>query len=190
MADWTTPKTDWEKNPKPPVAEDFNRIEGNIQHVFEQVEAKKGAIVSALNDIDMPASIEDSYSELADKIRIQKTQVHTLSYDRKGLSWESWTFIDSIDLGTDLIKMITFKASSNSGLILLDFQTGEAVSVYYVSGSTAYHWHTTDGTYRVVCGQRDDARFEYVGNVLNIYGKKWAGYTDTWRLSGTLYAYR
>jgi len=189
MADWTTPKTDWEKNPKPPVAEDFNRIEGNIQHVFEQIEEKKGAIVSALNDIDMPASIEDSYSELADKIRIQKTQVHTLNYYRNGLSYDSWTFIDSIDLGTDLIKRITFITNNYRGLVLIDFQTGEAVSVYWFSNNEAYHLRTTDGTYRVICSYGDYARFEYVGNVLNIYGMDW-GSPFSWDLKGTLYAYR
>jgi len=192
MANWTTPKTDWITNPKPPVAEDFNRIESNIQHVFEQVEAKKGAIVSALNYIDMPASIEDSYSKLANKIRLQKMQVHTLDYSRGDLSWDSWTFIDSIDLGTDLIKMITFKTSEyrGQGLVLIDFQTGEAFSVYWRSNSVAYRLHTTDGTYRMISRQGDYTRFEYVGNVLNIYGMKWFDFTSTWSLSGTLYAYR
>ena len=192
MADWTTPKTDWITNPKPPVAEDFNRIESNIQHVFEQVEAKKGAIVSALNDIDMPASIEDSYSNLANKIRLQKMQVRTLDFSLRDLPSTSWTYVGLINFETNLMKMVTFKTNDDrgQGLFLLDFQTGEAVSVYWRSNNVAYQRHTTDGTYNVICGQGNDARFEYEGEVLYIYGKKWSGYTATWSLRGTLYACR
>jgi len=72
MADWTTPKTDWITNPKPPEATDFNRIENNTQHLMEQIEAKKGAIVDAINDKGVDADIEDTYTELADKIRAIK----------------------------------------------------------------------------------------------------------------------
>jgi len=47
---WQNPKTDWVTNPKNPIAEDFNRIEGNIDFLKQEIETKKGAIVDALND--------------------------------------------------------------------------------------------------------------------------------------------
>lgn len=68
MANWRTPKTDWVSNPKSPTAEDFNRIEENTEHVLEQIEAKKGAIVDAINNKGQSADIEDTYAELANKI--------------------------------------------------------------------------------------------------------------------------
>ena len=69
MANWQTPKTDWITNPKPPEAVDFNRIEENTQYVLEQIEVKKGAIVSALNSKGQSATLENTYAELSNKIR-------------------------------------------------------------------------------------------------------------------------
>lgn len=65
---WQTPKTDWITNPIKPRSQDFNRIEGNIAYLKDEIETKKGAIVDALNAIDQPASMDDSYTELANKI--------------------------------------------------------------------------------------------------------------------------
>lgn len=69
MAEWKNPKTDWVTNPKNPVAEDFNRIEGNIAFLRQDIEQKKGVIVSAINDMNQPAEITDSHDVLAQKIR-------------------------------------------------------------------------------------------------------------------------
>ena len=69
MAEWKNPKTDWVTNPKNPVAEDFNRIEGNIAFLKQEIEMKKGVIVSAINDMNQPAEITDSHDVLAQKIR-------------------------------------------------------------------------------------------------------------------------
>lgn len=77
---WETPKTDWVANPKSPVGEDFNRIEGNTAflkddiatkflNVQTDIETKKGVIVDAMNDVGMGAEITDTHAELADKIR-------------------------------------------------------------------------------------------------------------------------
>lgn len=35
MAEWQTPKTDWGANPRPPVREDFDRIEGNTEYLYQ-----------------------------------------------------------------------------------------------------------------------------------------------------------
>ncbi len=66
---WQTPKTDWVTNPKNPKPEDFNRIEGNIEFLKNDVEAKKDLIATALSDMNQPAQITDTYLELATKIR-------------------------------------------------------------------------------------------------------------------------
>ncbi len=66
---WQEPKTDWQANPKNPVPEDFNRIEGNIDFLKSDIETKKGVIVAAINDMNQPAEVTDSHAQLADKIR-------------------------------------------------------------------------------------------------------------------------
>lgn len=65
---WQNPKTDWVTNPKNPVAEDFNRIEGNIAFLRQDIEVKKGAIVSALNTVGLETSMADSHAQIAGKI--------------------------------------------------------------------------------------------------------------------------
>ena len=69
MTNWQTPKTDWATNPKNPVAEDFNRIEGNIDFLKQDIETKKGLIVDAINDMNQPAQVSDTHAQLASKIR-------------------------------------------------------------------------------------------------------------------------
>ena len=65
---WQTPKTDWVTNPKNPVAEDFNRIEGNIAFLKQDIEQKKGAIVDALNTVGLETSMLDTHAQIAGKI--------------------------------------------------------------------------------------------------------------------------
>jgi hypothetical protein len=65
---WQQPKTDWVINPKSPVGEDFNRIEGNIDFLKADIETKKGVIVDAMNDVGMEADITDTHADLAQKI--------------------------------------------------------------------------------------------------------------------------
>ncbi|NLK38000.1 MAG: hypothetical protein GX299_07940 [Epulopiscium sp.] len=69
MVEWQNPKTDWAVNPKNPVPEDFNRIEGNIDFLKSDIETKKGVIVAAINDMNQPAEVTNTHAELADKIR-------------------------------------------------------------------------------------------------------------------------
>lgn len=65
---WQNPKTDWVTNPKNPIAEDFNRIEGNIDFLKQEIETKKGAIVDALNEVGISADLTDTHAQLAGKI--------------------------------------------------------------------------------------------------------------------------
>lgn len=66
---WKEPKTDWVVNPKNPMAEDFNRIEGNIQALKDGIEIKKGDIVNALQVIGMDVNLTDTYEDIANKIK-------------------------------------------------------------------------------------------------------------------------
>lgn len=68
MAEWIEPKIDWVTNPKNPRAEDFNRIEGNIKFLKEEIEIKKGLIVSALNSVGISADLLNTHQEIANKI--------------------------------------------------------------------------------------------------------------------------
>ena len=81
MAEWNTPKTDWVTNPKNPVAEDFNRIEGNIAFLKQDIETKKGAIVNALNTVGLETQLTDTHAQIANKILAanQGTKIYTPS---------------------------------------------------------------------------------------------------------------
>lgn len=65
---WQEPKTDWVQNPKNPKSEDFNRIEGNIEFLKQDIETKKGEIVVALNSVGISASINDTHEQIANKV--------------------------------------------------------------------------------------------------------------------------
>lgn len=65
---WQEPKTDWAVNPKNPVAEDFNRIEGNVGFLKGDIETKKGAIVDALNTVGLASELTDTHATLASRI--------------------------------------------------------------------------------------------------------------------------
>ncbi len=79
MAEWKNPKTDWVTNPKNPVAEDFNRIEGNIDFLKSDIETKKGAIVNALNTVGLETELTDTHAQIANKIVAadQGTKIYT-----------------------------------------------------------------------------------------------------------------
>lgn len=66
---WTNPKIDWDTNPKSPVADDFNRIEGNIEYLNTNIETKKGLIVDAINTMGRVVTIENTHAELATAIK-------------------------------------------------------------------------------------------------------------------------
>ena len=78
---WQTPKTDWAVNPKNPVPEDFNRIEGNIDFLKGDIETKKGAIVNALNTVGLETQLTDTHAQIANKIVAanQGTKIYTPS---------------------------------------------------------------------------------------------------------------
>lgn len=65
---WQEPKTDWAVNPKNPVAEDFNRIEGNVGFLKGDIETKKGAIVDALNTVGLASELTDTHATMASRI--------------------------------------------------------------------------------------------------------------------------
>ena len=82
---WQNPKTDWVANPKNPVPEDFNRIEGNIHFLKQDIETKKGLIVDAINDMNQPVQVTDTHAQLASKIRdISKDATATVNDVEKG----------------------------------------------------------------------------------------------------------
>ena len=78
---WQNPKTDWVINPKSPVGEDFNRIEGNIDFLKADIETKKGAIVNALNTVGLETQLTDTHAQIANKIVAanQGTKIYTPS---------------------------------------------------------------------------------------------------------------
>lgn len=65
---WSTPKTDWDTNPKSPMAEDFNRIEENIDFLNNDIETKKGLIVDAVSDLGRDVTLESTHQQLADAL--------------------------------------------------------------------------------------------------------------------------
>jgi len=65
---WQNPKTDWVTNSKNPMAEDFNRIEGNVDFLKTDIETKKGAIVDALNTVGLASELADTHATLASRI--------------------------------------------------------------------------------------------------------------------------
>lgn len=67
---WQTPKTDWITNPIKPRSQDFNRIEGNIAFLKQEIENKKGLLVEAINAKQELVTIESSYQELAQAIGV------------------------------------------------------------------------------------------------------------------------
>lgn len=69
---WQGPKTDWDVNPKNPRAEDLNRIEGNIDFLKQDIETKKGLIVSAVNNIGGSTNINKTHQEIANEINSLK----------------------------------------------------------------------------------------------------------------------
>ena len=78
---WQNPKLDWIPNPHNPVKDDFNRIEGNIDFLKTDIEAKKGAIVGAVNTMGQTASLSDTHATLATKIKAISTDTTALSTD-------------------------------------------------------------------------------------------------------------
>ena len=87
---WQNPKTDWVANPKNPVPEDFNRIEGNIDFLKSDIETKKGVIVAAINDMNQPAEVTNTHAELGNKIRdISKDATAVVGDVEKGKTFYS-----------------------------------------------------------------------------------------------------
>ena len=66
---WNAPKTDWDTNPTNPVADDFNRIEENIDFLKTDIETKKGLIVDAINTMGRSVTIANTHVELANAIK-------------------------------------------------------------------------------------------------------------------------
>jgi len=62
---WTNPKLDWITNPHRPMAEDLNRIEGNIGFLKTDIETKKGLIVDALVSLGFAVNMGTPYADLA-----------------------------------------------------------------------------------------------------------------------------
>ena len=115
---WQTPKTDWVTNPKNPKPEDFNRIEGNIEFLKNDIEAKKDLIATALSDMNQPAQITDTYLELATKIR--------------NISKDATAAVGDVEKG----KTFYAGGSKKTGTLEL---TGDAAVGDVLSGKTFYN---------------------------------------------------
>lgn len=76
---WQTPKTDWNTNPKSPMAVDFNRIEGNTAFLLNEIEVKKGSLVDAINEKQNLVTIESSYAQMATAIGVLNDMPRTAS---------------------------------------------------------------------------------------------------------------
>ncbi len=115
---WQNPKTDWAVNPKNPVPEDFNRIEGNIDFLKQDIETKKGLIVDAINDMNQPAQVTDTHAQLASKIR--------------NISKDATAAVGDVEKGK------TFYAGGQKITGTLEL-TGNATAADVLSGKTFYN---------------------------------------------------
>lgn len=115
---WQQPKTDWVTNPKNPVAEDFNRIEGNITFLKQDIETKKGIIVDAINYMNQPAQVTDTHAQLASKIR--------------DISKDATAAVGDVEKGK------TFYAGGQKRTGTLEL-TGNATAADVLSGKTFYN---------------------------------------------------
>ena len=155
MANWQTPKTDWITNPKPPEKQDFNRIEENTLYLLEQIEAKKGIIVEAINDKSIEANIENTYTELGNKIRkIIDTVEIPVNIIIPGYQEDTWSqilYIDKPDTSAHLYMLIDlldqdfFRSISICDLntclwnnFVYDFNDDRLYGRYYVKYSYTY----------------------------------------------------
>lgn len=66
--EYLTPKTDWQNNPKSPMAEDFQRIEGNIAFLAEDFETKKTLIANAANVKGNNLNANSTHAQIAQGI--------------------------------------------------------------------------------------------------------------------------
>lgn len=65
---WVTPKTTWAAGDAP-VPSDFNRIEGNIQQLYDDTTTGKNTIASAITSMGQTASGSETYAQLAAHIQ-------------------------------------------------------------------------------------------------------------------------
>jgi len=117
MAEWNTPKTDWVAGDIPMV-DDFNRIEGNIDFLKQDIETKKGTIVNAINDMNQSAQVTDTYAQLASKIR--------------DISKDATAAVGDVEKGK------TFYAGGQKRTGTLEL-TGNATTADVLSGKTFYN---------------------------------------------------
>jgi len=132
---WQTPKTDWVNNPKSPTADDFNRIEGNIEHLLDEIETKKGALVDAINMKEDLVTIESSYQEMANAIEYINTNYKRTAQGSASFQQINSTTIRLVVAGIDFEPSRVFVQGSFSA------RAGAA-------GFTAYPYAFVEGVFR------------------------------------------
>lgn len=141
---WQEPKTDWVQNPKNPKSEDFNRIEGNIEFLKQDIEAKKGEIVNALNSVGISASINDTHEQIANKVVAaeKKGVVITPGASDKlipaGIYHDEGYVAGDPDLVAANIKSGVNIFGINGDSNVVDTSGGDAVASDIVKGKKAY----------------------------------------------------
>ena len=132
MAEWKNPKTDWVTNPKNPVAEDFNRIEGNIAFLKQDIEQKKGAIVDALNTVGLETSMADTHAQIAGKILAANQGATNITISE---------FATTIPAGY----------YNGSGKVVMPLVAGDGIELYRSSGSFHVHYSSSEFNWTKVC---------------------------------------
>lgn len=141
---WQEPKTDWNTNPKNPRGEDFNRIEGNIEFLKQDIETKKALIVDALNAVGISTLSDETYTEIANKIiAAEKKGVvvipgTTNKLIPKGIYDDEGYVAGDPDLVSSNIKSGAniFGVQGNSNVV--DTSAGDATAEHILSGKKAY----------------------------------------------------
>ena len=132
MAEWKNPKTDWVTNPKNPVAEDFNRIEGNIAFLKQDIEQKKGAIVDALNTVGLETSMADTHAQIAGKILAANQGATNITISE---------FATTIPAGY----------YNGSGKVVMPLVAGDGIELYRSSGSFTVYYKYSESNWTKVC---------------------------------------
>ena len=141
---WNTPKTDWDTNPKSPMAEDFNRIEENIEFLNNDIETKKGVIVDALNTVGIATLISDTHVQIASKITgAKKTGVNiTPGTVNKAIPNGIYDTLSGVVVGDPDLVPANIKADTNIFGVVGNYDNGgiSKITATNMNGIDAFNW--------------------------------------------------
>lgn len=142
---WTNPKTDWNTNPKNPVADDFNRIEGNIDFLKTDIETKKGLIVDALNSVGIAALIADTHVQIASKITGAKKTGVVITPGTVNQAIPNGIYGEGSGVISGDPDLISANIKANANIFgvpgnpnVVDTSPGDATAAQILSGKKAY----------------------------------------------------